>query len=85
MVKTLEGPWVWPITKGRMGLIDLGVANLGRQNGVKGLACKGPGYGQNGVKGLCHQKGPGCGQNGVKGHEPPEGPGCALSLEAEWG
>jgi hypothetical protein len=35
-VKTLEGPWVWSITKGRMGLIDLGVANLGRQNGVKG-------------------------------------------------
>ena len=27
-VKTLERPWVWPITKGRMGLINLGVANL---------------------------------------------------------
>ena len=57
-VKTLEGPWVWPITKGRMGLIDLGVANRSRQNGVKGLAS---------------QKGPGCGQNGVNGHELPEG------------
>ena len=67
-VKTLEGHWVWPITKGRMGLIDLGVANLWRQNGVKGLTSqKGPGCGQNGVKGFNRQKGPGCGQ------KPPEG------------
>ena len=44
-VKTLAGPWVWPISKCRMGVIDLGVAYLSRQNGVKGLS---------------HQKGPTC-------------------------
>ena len=67
-VKTLEGPWVWPITKGRMGLIGLGVTKLWRQNGVKGLASqKGPGYGQNGVKGLSRQKGPmGVGRMGLR-------------------
>ena len=48
---------MWPITKGRMGLIDLGVASLWRQKGVKIITSqKGPG-----VKGLSHQKGPGCG------------------------
>ena len=73
---------MWPITKGRMGLIDLGVANLWRQNGVKGhMSQEGPGCGQYGVKRLSRQKGPGYGQNGVNRHEPP---GCGLSLEAEW-
>ena len=37
------------------------------------MSQKGPGCGQNGVKGLSRQKGPGFGQNGVNGHEPPEG------------
>ena len=45
---------------GRMGLMDLGVTNLWRQNGVKGLSYqKGPGCGQNGVIKLSCQKGPG--------------------------
>ena len=43
-----------------MGLIDLGVTNLWRQNGVKGLSYqKGPECGQNGVIKLSCQKGPG--------------------------
>ena len=72
-VKTLEGPWVWSITKGRMGLIDLGVANLWRQNGVKGLTSqKGPGCGQN-LSDLAAKRVLGFGQNGVNGHEPLEG------------
>ena len=65
-VKTLEGPWVWPITKGRMGLIDLGVANLWRQNGVKGLTS------QN-LSDLAAYRVLGFGQNGVNEHEPLEG------------
>ena len=67
-----------------MGLIDFGVANL---NGVKGLASqKGPGYGQNEVKGHSLQKGPmGVCRMGLRDLSRQEGPGCGLSLEAEWG
>ena len=56
-----------------MGLIDMGVANLWKQNGVKGLTSqKGPGCGHN-LSDLAAKRVQVFGQYAVNGHEPPEG------------